>query len=110
MDIEKAFDSLDHSFLISILKKFDFGKNFITWIEILLKDQQSCVINGGISTHYFNLERGARQCEPVLGYLFIMVLFVFIKEHPEIKGIETLLPLYSICRQFDVFSEICTIH
>ena len=88
MDIEKAFDSLDHSSLISVLKKFDFGKNFITWIEILLKDQQSCVINGGTSTQYFNLERGTHQGEPVVGYLLIMVLFVFIKEHPEIKGIE----------------------
>ena len=29
-DIEKAFDSLDHSVLISVLKKFSFGKNFIT--------------------------------------------------------------------------------
>ena len=38
MDIEKAFDSLDHSFLISVLKKFGFGKNFITWIEVLLNN------------------------------------------------------------------------
>ena len=40
MDIEKSFDSFDHSFLISVLKKFGFGKKIITWIEILLKDQQ----------------------------------------------------------------------
>ena len=43
MDIEKAFDSLDHDFLSSVLRKFGFGKNFITWIEVLLKDQLSCV-------------------------------------------------------------------
>ena len=47
MDIEKAFNSLGHSVLISVLKKFGFGKKIITWIEILLKDQQSCVINVG---------------------------------------------------------------
>ena len=33
MDIEKAFDSLYHSFLISVLKKFEFGENFIDWIK-----------------------------------------------------------------------------
>ena len=29
MDIEKAFDSLDHDFLLFVLKKFGFGENFI---------------------------------------------------------------------------------
>ena len=38
MDAEKASNSLDYIFLISVLKKFGFGKKFITWIEILLKD------------------------------------------------------------------------
>ena len=28
MDIEKAFDSLDHNFLISTLEKYDFGAKF----------------------------------------------------------------------------------
>ena len=42
MDIEKAFDSLDHNFLISALEKYGFGKNFISWVKILLKNQESC--------------------------------------------------------------------
>ena len=29
MDIEKAFDSLDHDFLLFVLKKIGFGENFI---------------------------------------------------------------------------------
>ena len=29
MDLETAFDSLDHNFLISTLKKYGFGQNFI---------------------------------------------------------------------------------
>ena len=32
MDIEKAFDSLDHNFLISTLEKCGFGQNFILWV------------------------------------------------------------------------------
>ena len=70
MDIEKAFDSLDHNFLISTLEKYDFGQNFILWVKILLKDQESCVINGGKTTKYFILGRGARQGDPISAFLF----------------------------------------
>ena len=52
MDIEKdSFGSLDHDFLISAVEKYGFGKNFIPWIKILLKNQQSCVLNDIISSH-----------------------------------------------------------
>ena len=69
MDIEKAFDSLDHDFLVAVLNKFGFGSNFISWIELLLNSQQSCVINGGNTTPYFNLEESARQGDPLPAYL-----------------------------------------
>ena len=63
MDIEKAFDSLDHDFLITVLNKFAFGSNFISWFKLLLNSQQSCVINGGNTTPFFNpisIRRGRR--------------------------------------------------
>ena len=59
IDIEKAFDLLDHNFLISILEKSGFGQTFIDWIKIFLNEQESCVINGGITTKYFKLEKTA---------------------------------------------------
>ena len=51
---------------------------------------QSCVINGGNTTPYFNLENSARQGDSVGAYIFILaleVLFVFIKSNENIKGI-----------------------
>ena len=54
MVIEKAFDSLDHDFLLSILKKFSFGGNFVYRIKVLLNNQQSCVINGGFTTPHLH--------------------------------------------------------
>ena len=51
MDVEKFFDSLDHKFLISLLKKFRFGQKFISWIEIILKNKKSYLVNGGITTN-----------------------------------------------------------
>ena len=35
MNIEKAFNSIDHTFFISVLKKVGFGNNFVSWIETL---------------------------------------------------------------------------
>ena len=40
MDIEKALDSSDQDFLLSVWLKFGFGKNFIHWIKELLNNQQ----------------------------------------------------------------------
>ena len=39
MDIEKAFDSLDYAFVISVLKRFGFGDKFVSWIETLISKQ-----------------------------------------------------------------------
>ena len=72
INIEKTFDSLDHTFLISALEKFGFGKTSIDWIKIFFNDQESCVINGGITTKYVKLEKGAQQGDPVSAYLFII--------------------------------------
>ena len=40
MDIEKAFDSLDHTFLLKVLKKIGFGQNFIRCIETITNSQE----------------------------------------------------------------------
>ena len=89
MDIEKAFDSLDHDFLILTLEKYGFGKSFILWANILVRDQESCVINGGATTKCFLLRSGARQGDPISIFLFILaleILFILIKLKPEIEG------------------------
>ena len=38
VDIEKAFESVDHLFLVAILEKLSFGIEFIEWIKILLNN------------------------------------------------------------------------
>ena len=107
MDIETAFDSLDHHFLISSLEKYGFGKNFLSWVKVLLKNQESCVLNGGTTTKYFLFGRGARQGDPVSAYLFILtleILFHLIRLKPEIKG----LAIFDNCHLYFVYADDTT--
>ena len=62
---EKAFDSIDHSFMFTVLEKFGFGYNFIHWIWTLYNGAENNVMNNGHSTRYFPLERETRQGDPI---------------------------------------------
>ena len=46
VDIEKAFDYVNNCFLLEILRKFGFGKDFVSWIKAILKNQEFYIING----------------------------------------------------------------
>ena len=62
VDIEKAFDSLSH---LACVRKVGFGYVFLRWVTILLESQESCIINAGITTLYFSLEKSVCQGDPV---------------------------------------------
>ena len=90
LDTEKAFDSVYCLFLVTALEKYGFKEDLITWIQVLMKNQGSCVINGGTTTNYFQLERGTRQVDPTSVYLFILVLeiaFSFIMQNESINDL-----------------------
>ena len=57
--------------------------------NILLQNQEPCIVNGGTTTNYFKFEKGTREGDPISAYLFILVLeivFLFTKESKKIKG------------------------
>ena len=47
LDFEKAFDTVEWSFLFKVLKKFNFGNEFIKWIKLLYKKPSATFKNNG---------------------------------------------------------------
>ena len=81
-------------------------KNFILWVKFLQKDQELCVINGGTTTKYFSLGRGARQGDPSLAFLFVLtleILFLLIIAKPDIEGM-TIFDYFPHVRMIQPFS------
>ena len=74
IDFEKAFDSLEWSFIFKTLEHMNFSQSFIRWIRLFYNNIESCVINNGVSSKYFRLNRGVRQGDPLSSYLFILCL------------------------------------
>ena len=88
IDFEKAFDSLDHSYL---LKAFNFGPSYIRWIRTFYSNISSWIINNGFTSDYFAVSRGVRQGDPLSPLLFILgleILACSIRQNEKIKGIQ----------------------
>ena len=65
IDFQKAFDSIEWDYLLSCLDMFNFGPDFIRWVNTFYNNIQTCVINNGITLEYFKLERGVTQGDPL---------------------------------------------
>lgn len=87
-DFSAAFDSVDHIFMHSVLKRFGFKKSFISWIKVLYTNLESAIINNGTTSRYFSLERGTRQGDPIAPHLFLLVAEVLAEQVRSCQNIE----------------------
>ena len=61
IDYEKAFESVDWTFINKTLRFLNFGNEIVQWINLFYKNINSCVIVNGKISEWFNNTRGCRQ-------------------------------------------------
>jgi hypothetical protein len=91
IDFEKAFDTIEWDFIEKSLEKLGFPKKFTNWVRTLYNDIETCVMNNGYTTKFFQPERGVRQGCPISPYLFIITTEImnrWLKTKMEHMGIE----------------------
>ena len=104
IDFEKAFDTIELSFLRKTLVEFNFGEKFIKWIRVLYHNISSCVMNNGSSCKYFPVKRGVRQGDPLSPYLFTLVIEILaikIREDADIIGFKVNRSTYKLTMYAD---------
>lgn len=107
LDISKAYDRINWTFLYEVTVKIGFSQKVIRMVKSMIEIVNYLVMVNGSPWGNFGGERGLRQGDPISPYLFIMVaevlgsLFLRKMEGGEIKGIKptsTLLP--EVIQQF----------
>ena len=53
IDFEKAFDTLEWSYINKVLDFFNFGTDLKKWISVIHNDVSCCVINNGYMSQFF---------------------------------------------------------
>ena len=90
IDFKKAFDSLEHNFMFEVLKLFNFGSDFISWIQMLYRNPLFKVRNNGWLSCNYRMERGVRQGCPLSALLFILCTEIMgnrIRNNETLQGI-----------------------
>ena len=91
IDAEKAFDKIQHPFMIKTLKKAETERTYLHIIKAIYDKPTANIILNGEKLKTFPLKSGTRQGCPLSPLLFNIVLEVLataIRAEKEIKGIQ----------------------
>ena len=90
IDAEKAFDKIQHPFIMKTLLKMGIERNYLNIVKAMYDKPIANILNGE-KLKALPLRSGARQGCPISPLLFNIVLEVLataIREEKEIKGIQ----------------------
>lgn len=80
LDLEKAFDRVNHTFLLNLLEHFGFRPDFLKWVPTSYRSANMRIILNGWLTYQLFLRRGVRQGDPfLLCYTFYVLRFLHYK-------------------------------
>jgi len=72
LDLANAFDRVNHSFLLKVIRKFGFGDKFIKWIRACILEPWIAPLVNGRATEFFKASRGLRQGCPLSPLIFVI--------------------------------------
>ena len=72
LDQQKAFDRVNHKYLLQVLRKFGLGESLIKIVSNIFFNQEARITNNKLLSRSFRLNRGVRQGDPLSPILFAL--------------------------------------
>ena len=77
LDLEAAFNMIDHDYMIRVLTKMNFGSRMVNLMRTIYRNMYSCVSINGAKTRYFRLQRSIRQGDQCAMNQFVLAIEPF---------------------------------
>jgi exonuclease III len=74
LDAQKAFDSVDHKYLLDILRKYGFPPQYISWVKMIYTNLRANVMINGYISNVFHIERSVKQGDALSCALFVIAI------------------------------------
>ncbi|CAM2097126.1 unnamed protein product [Caretta caretta] len=78
LDQEKAFDRVNHGYLLSTLQAFGFGPQFVSFLRVLYASAECLLRLNWTLTEPVSFRRGVRQGCPLSGQLYALAIEPFL--------------------------------
>ena len=105
IDISKAFDSVQWSFLMNTLEALGLLKKFIKWISLCVTSASFSVQVNGELAGYFQSKRGLRQGCSLSPYLFVICMNVLSRMLDE-AAVQGRIGYHPRCKNIDL-THLC---
>ncbi|KAH9071363.1 hypothetical protein Ae201684P_009610 [Aphanomyces euteiches] len=74
LDFEKAFDRVDHAYLLRVLRHYGFPETFVDMVRVLYSGRKSRILVNGFLSKPVHISRGVLQGDPLSPLLFVIAL------------------------------------
>ncbi|CAM2097021.1 unnamed protein product [Caretta caretta] len=78
LDQEKAFNRVDHGYLLGTLQAFGFGHQFVSFLQVLYASAECLVRLNWTLTQLVSFRQGVQQGYPLSGQLYALVIEPFL--------------------------------
>ncbi len=74
LDAQKAFDSVDHDYLLKVLQAYNFPETYIKWVKVIYNNLEASVLVNGYTTAKFKIEQSVKQGDALSCALFVLAI------------------------------------